>query len=65
MSASSKGSLPNYEIAALLEIPNSEDKIVMLKYDEAFPNVLRCRLDGSIIWKAELPTESNDGLHKC
>lgn len=56
----SKDSLPNYEIGTLLEIPNSNEKIVMLKYDEPFPNVLRCHLDGSIIWQAELPTKSND-----
>jgi hypothetical protein len=55
-----KGSLPNYEIGLLLSIPNSEEKIVMLKYSEAFRNVLRCRFDGSILWQAELPTESND-----
>ena len=56
----SKGSLPNYEISILLEIPNSKEKIAMLKYEEAFPNILRFRLDGSIIWQAELPTQSND-----
>ena len=56
----SKGSLPNYEIGALLQIADSNEKIVMLKYNEAFSNVLRCRLDGSIVWQAELPTTSND-----
>jgi hypothetical protein len=52
----SKNSLPNYEISALLDILNSNDKVIMLKYTESFPNILRCRLDGSIVWQAELPT---------
>jgi len=56
----SKDALPNYEISILLEIPNNEEKIAMLKYDESFSNILRCRLDGLIIWQAELPTQSND-----
>jgi hypothetical protein len=56
----SKNSLPNYEISALLDIPNGNDKIIMLKYTESFPNILRCRLDGSIVWQAELPTASDD-----
>lgn len=55
-----QGSMPNYEISTLLPIPQSKEKIIMLQYDEAFPNILRCRLDGSIIWQAELPTKSND-----
>lgn len=56
----SKNSFPSYAISLLLPIPDSQEKIVMLSYSESFPNVLRCRLDGSIIWQAELPTESND-----
>lgn len=56
----SKGSLPTYEINTLLDIPNSEEKVAMLKYDKAFSNILRCRLDGSIVWQAELPATSND-----
>jgi hypothetical protein len=47
-------------LSKLLETSNSEEKIAMLKYEEAFPNVLRFRLDGSIVWQAELPTQSND-----
>ena len=56
----SKGSLPTYEIAKLIKTSNSEEKIAMLKYEVAFPNILRFRLDGSIVWQAELPTLSND-----
>lgn len=56
----SKNSFPSYDISLLLSIPDSQEKIVMLSYSESFPNVLRCRLDGSIIWQAELPTVSND-----
>jgi hypothetical protein len=52
--------LPNYEIGMLLSIPNSSEKIVLLRYMEPFANILRCRLDGSIVWQAELPTTSND-----
>jgi len=52
----SKNPLPNYKISALLNVPNSNDKVIMLKYTESFPNILRCRLDGSIVWQAELPT---------
>jgi hypothetical protein len=47
-------------LSKLLETSNSEEKTAMLKYEEAFPNVLRFRLDGSIVWQAELPTQSND-----
>jgi hypothetical protein len=32
----SKNSLPNYEISTLLDIPNSSDKTIMLKYTESF-----------------------------
>jgi hypothetical protein len=52
--------LPNYEISLLVDIPDSPEKIVILKYTEPFSNVLRCRLDGSIVWQAELPAGSND-----
>jgi hypothetical protein len=51
----SKNTLPNYEISTLLEIADSNDKIIMLKYTEAFPNIFRCQFDGSIAWQAELP----------
>ena len=51
----SKSSLPNYEISTSLDIPGSRDKVLMLQYSESFPNILRCRADGSIVWQAELP----------
>jgi hypothetical protein len=56
----SENSLPNYEISMALDIPGSQEKIVMLKYTVPFANVLRCRLNGSIVWQAEVPAESND-----
>jgi hypothetical protein len=56
----SENSFPNHEISILLGISDSEEKIVMLKYTEPFPNVLRCRPDGSIVWLAELPAGSSD-----
>ena len=52
--------LPTYEISTILPISNSEDQIVMMKYIAAFRNIFRCKPDGSIVWQAELPTESND-----
>ena len=58
--SNSNNLFPNYEISTLLEIPNTREKIVMLKHSATFPNVFRCRLDGSIVWQAELPTPSND-----
>lgn len=58
--AQSGNSIPNYEVGVLLDVPDSQEKIVMLKYTEPFANVLRCRLDGSIVWRAELPSGSDD-----
>jgi hypothetical protein len=52
--------LPTYEISTVLSMPNSEDKIVMMKYIDSFNNVLRCKNDGTVIWEAELPTNSGD-----
>ncbi len=47
--------LPSYEIAKVIPAPKRDEQIVMLKYTGAFKNILRCRLDGSIIWRADLP----------
>jgi hypothetical protein len=52
--------LPTSEISIALSIPNSEDIIVMMKYITSFRNVFRCKPDGSILWQAELPTETGD-----
>jgi len=52
--------LPTYDIAIMLSIPNSNDKIVMLKHVRPFRNILRCKEDGSVVWQAELPTKSDD-----
>ena len=52
--------LPTYDIGILLSIPNSNDKIVMLKHVQSFRNILRCKEDGSVLWQAELPTETDD-----
>jgi hypothetical protein len=48
----SENAFPNYDISMLLDIPDSQEKIVMLKYTEPFPNIVRCRLDGSMVWQA-------------
>lgn len=58
--ASFSGELPTYEITTVLPIPNKNDKIILMKFIEAFRNVFRCTSDGSIIWQAELPTNSDD-----
>lgn len=47
--------LPSYEIAKAIPAPKRGEQIVMLKYTGSFKNILRCRLDGSIIWQADLP----------
>lgn len=52
--------LPSYDVISILEIVNSDEKIVMLKYSQSFQNVLRCKKDGSVIWQAELPNQSDD-----
>lgn len=52
--------LPTYDVDILLSIPNSSDKIIMLKYVQSFRNILRCRDDGSVVWQAELPNETDD-----
>jgi hypothetical protein len=52
--------LPTYEISMAAPVPNSEDIIVMLKYIAAFRNVFRCKPDGSVLWQAELPTNTDD-----
>jgi hypothetical protein len=56
----SNNAFPSYEIGLLLDIPDSQEKIVMLKYSEPFANVLRCQLNGFIVWQAELPAGSDD-----
>ncbi len=58
--AQSDGKFPNYEIATLLPILNSDEIIAMLNYAESFNNIVRCKNDGSVVWQAELPTKSGD-----
>lgn len=55
-----KKELPTYEISIVLPVPDSQDKIVMMNYIDAFRNVFRCTSDGAVVWQAELPTSSND-----
>lgn len=52
--------IPNHNISTILSIPDSDDSIVMIQYTGSFQNVLRCNPDGSILWRAELPTDSDD-----
>lgn len=58
--AQSDGKFPSYEVVTLLPILNSDEVIVMLNYAASFKNILRCKWDGSLVWEAELPTESGD-----
>lgn len=52
--------LPTYEISTILPVSNSTDKIVMMNYTASFKNVFRCKEDGTVLWQAELPTQSDD-----
>jgi hypothetical protein len=52
--------LPTYSIVKVLSIADSSDKIVLFDYSKSFSNVIRCKPDGSVAWRAELPTASND-----
>lgn len=52
--------LPTYEISMAAPVSNSEDIIVMMKYVSSFRNVFRCKPDGSVLWQAELPTNTGD-----
>ncbi len=52
--------LPTTRIRIMLSIPNSQDKILLLDYANPFPNVLRCHSNGWIVWRAALPTSTND-----
>jgi hypothetical protein len=52
--------VPTYDIQNILSIQNSSDKIVLLDYHYHFKNLLRCHLDGSLVWLADLPTTSDD-----
>ena len=52
-------------VRSVLPVPNSEECIVLLDYAQGpardFENVIRCRSDGSVVWRAELPVPaSND-----
>lgn len=59
------GQPDGYPVLSVLTIPHSEDCIVLLAYwkgpeGRAFRNLLRCRQDGSVVWRAELPVLGSD-----
>jgi len=60
--ASLKQKFPSYEVVKFLNIPRSDERIILLKYTEDFRNVLRCGPDGTVIWQAELPNP--DDMYK-
>lgn len=49
---------------AVLPVPGSDEGIVLLEYwaqpQHGFRNLMRCRPDGSVVWRAELPDERDD-----
>jgi len=55
----SRNNFPSYEVVTILNIPESDDKIVLFDFTHPFANVLRCNSTGSILWQAELPTEND------
>lgn len=49
-----------HEILKRLEIPGSTDDVILLTWgagSDAFQNLIRRRIDGTIAWRAALPTE--------
>lgn len=60
-----KGKPEGWPVEDVLPVPGSEDAIVLVPYeagpmDRAFQNLLRCRPDGSVVWRAELPDRGAD-----
>ena len=43
-----------------MDVPDNDDKILLLRYKDMFPLILRCRLGGSIAWRSEFNSEHND-----
>ena len=58
-----RGQPDGYPVWRVLPIPGSDDGLVLLRYDRGprtFPNLLRLRPDGSVVWRAELPEQVGD-----
>ena len=53
---------PKYEIAKYLDVPDNDDKILLLRYKDSSPIILRCALGGWIIWQSEIAPEFNNTL---
>jgi outer membrane protein assembly factor BamB len=63
-----KGQPDNYPVETVLPIPDAEDCIVLLKYnsgpaDGDFHNLLRCRPDGEVVWRANLPNPGTSDFY--
>jgi len=63
MASAINDEFPSSEIVIALAVPDSDDIIAMYKYDKAFKNVVRSKPDGSIQWRAELPTSDADDVY--
>lgn len=58
-----KNKIPlGYKISKYLEVPDNDDKILLLQYEDLPPIVLRCALGGWIIWRAQIDLDYNDIL---
>ena len=59
-----RGKPDGYPVDEVLPVPDSDDCLVLLLYDRgpatAFRNLLRCRPDGVVVWRAELPDRGAD-----
>jgi hypothetical protein len=53
---------PNYEIVKYLDVPDGDDKILLLSYKDSLLMILRCALGGWIIWQSELKPKFNGTL---
>lgn len=50
----------------IAELPNAGDRIVLYPYDSVsgrFRNLVRVRLDGSLVWEASLPTNDSQDAY--
>jgi hypothetical protein len=54
----------SYPVSVVLPLQESDDCLVLLEYSSrsgyGLENLLRCRLDGSIVWRAEQPERAHD-----
>lgn len=54
-----KGQPGKLPVTLAFLLPGSDDCIVLLKYAAGSRNLVRCRPDGSIVWRAEVPDKED------